>query len=95
VFPLVTGMVVDMTGSFGVALAIGAGARTLGALIIHTMVRVPIIAATLDGGDPLVARVAAPAREDVQRSRADSNSALTSRFDYRAAGGASSPTPRR
>lgn len=49
VSPLVTGIVVDLTGSFVVALAIGAAITTLGALIMHTMVRAPITAATLEG----------------------------------------------
>lgn len=40
--PLVTGMVVDFTGSFVVALAIGAGITVLGAVILQTVVRTPI-----------------------------------------------------
>jgi len=40
--PLVTGMVVDITGSFVVALAIGAGITVLGAVILQTVVRAPI-----------------------------------------------------
>ena len=64
VSPLVTGMVVDMTGSFVVALAIGAGVTTLGAVIMHVMVRRPIGAADLEGlgrlPDGVPPRAAAP-----------------------------------
>jgi nitrate/nitrite transporter NarK len=42
VSPLVTGMVVDATGSFVMALAIGAGVTILGAVILHFGVRAPI-----------------------------------------------------
>ncbi len=40
--PLVTGMVVDMTGSFVMALTIGAGVTILGAVILQVVVREPI-----------------------------------------------------
>jgi MFS family permease len=57
VSPLVTGIVVDMTGSFVVALAIGAGITILGAVILQTMVRAPISAEALEaGGAVLVPR---------------------------------------
>ena len=42
VSPLVTGMVVDTTGSFVMALAIGAGVTILGAVILQLGVRAPI-----------------------------------------------------
>jgi MFS family permease len=42
VSPLVTGMVVDVTGSFVVALAIGAAITIVGAVVLQTMVRTPI-----------------------------------------------------
>jgi MFS family permease len=48
VSPLVTGMVVDLTGSFVVALAIGAGITVLGAVILQTVVRAPIASADLE-----------------------------------------------
>ncbi len=48
VSPLVTGMVVDMTGSFVIALAIGAGITVLGAIILQTAVRTPISAEALE-----------------------------------------------
>ncbi len=50
VSPLVTGIVVDMTGSFVVALAIGAGITVLGAIILQTTVRSPIPAQALESG---------------------------------------------
>jgi cyanate permease len=57
VSPLVTGIVVDVTGSFVVALAIGAGITILGAVILQMMVRAPIPAEALEaGGAVLVAR---------------------------------------
>jgi len=49
VSPLVTGIVVDVTGSFVVALGIGAAVTTCGALIMHLMVRGQISSAVLDG----------------------------------------------
>ena len=48
VSPLATGMVVDLTGSFVIALAIGAGVTILGAVILQTVVRTPISSAMLD-----------------------------------------------
>jgi len=55
VSPLITGMVVDLTGSFVVALAIGAGITILGAVILQTVVRAPISSEALEGGrSPLV-----------------------------------------
>jgi hypothetical protein len=42
VSPIVTGMGVDFTGSFMIALAIGAAITILGAVILQTMVRQPI-----------------------------------------------------
>jgi MFS family permease len=48
VSPLVTGMVVDLTGSFVIALAIGAGITILGAVILQTVVRSPISSEALD-----------------------------------------------
>jgi hypothetical protein len=53
VSPLVTGMVVDLTGSFVVALAIGAGITILGAVILQTVVRTPISTAALETVAPL------------------------------------------
>jgi MFS family permease len=50
VSPLVTGIVVDVTGSFVIALAIGAGITVLGAIILHTAVRAPIPAEALEAG---------------------------------------------
>jgi MFS family permease len=50
VSPLVTGIVVDMTGSFVIALAIGAGITVLGAIILQTAVRAPIPAEALEAG---------------------------------------------
>jgi MFS family permease len=49
VSPLVTGIVVDVTGSFVVALAIGAGITVLGAVILQFVVRSPISAEALEG----------------------------------------------
>jgi MFS family permease len=49
VSPLVTGIVVDVTGSFVVALAIGAGITVLGAMILQFVVRSPISAEALEG----------------------------------------------
>ena len=46
VSPLVTGMVVDITGSFVIALMIGAGVTILGSIILQLGVRAPI--ASLD-----------------------------------------------
>jgi hypothetical protein len=53
---LVTGMVVDLTGSFVVALAIGAGITILGAVILQTVVRAPISSEALEAAAPLRAR---------------------------------------
>jgi hypothetical protein len=48
-------MVVDLTGSFVVALAIGAGITILGAVILQTVVRAPISSEALEAGrSPLV-----------------------------------------
>jgi MFS family permease len=58
VSPLVTGIVVDVTGSFVVALAIGAGITVLGAVILQLGVRSPISADDLDGATPVPAPVA-------------------------------------
>jgi MFS family permease len=49
VSPLVTGIVVDVTGSFVVALAIGAGVTILGAFILQVGVRSPILTEELEG----------------------------------------------
>jgi MFS family permease len=49
VSPLVTGMVVDLTGSFVMALAIGAVMTILAALFLHTTVRAPITAEDMAG----------------------------------------------
>ena len=48
VSPLVTGMVVDQTGSFVGALGIGAGVTILAAIILQTMVREPISSESLN-----------------------------------------------
>lgn len=56
VSPLVTGMVVDFTGSFVMALAIGAGVTILGAVILQVVVRNPITG--LDSAEPLGAPAA-------------------------------------
>jgi MFS family permease len=48
VSPIVTGFVVDETGSFVVALAIGAAITILGAVLLQFMVRAPIDAAELE-----------------------------------------------
>ncbi|MFL5255997.1 MAG: MFS transporter [Rhodopila sp.] len=54
VSPLVTGLVVDLTGSFVLALAVGAGMTILGAVILQLFVREPIGAEALEiGGAPL------------------------------------------
>lgn len=50
--PLVTGMVVDLTGSFVAALAIGAGITILGAVILQLGVRSPITSAELEFDRP-------------------------------------------
>jgi hypothetical protein len=42
--------VVDLTGSFVIALAIGAGITVLGAIILQTAVRAPIPAEALEAG---------------------------------------------
>lgn len=47
--PLVTGFVVDQTGSFVIALAIGAALTVLAAIILHLLVRDPIGAEALEG----------------------------------------------
>ncbi|HVZ10244.1 MFS transporter [Rhodopila sp.] len=58
--PLITGMVVDMTGSFVAALAIGAGMTILGAMILQLGVRSPIASEELDRtGTPRAASAAA------------------------------------
>ena len=57
VSPLVTGMVVDLTGSFVAALAIGAGVTALGAIILQTMVRSPIASEALEATVPHPATV--------------------------------------
>ena len=57
VSPLVTGMVVDLTGSFVIALAIGAAITVLGAVLLQIMVRSPISSEALEGaGAVLVPR---------------------------------------
>ncbi len=58
VSPLVTGIVVDVTGSFVTALAIGAGVTVAGALILQFVVRTPITTAELEAGGSLPATVA-------------------------------------
>jgi MFS family permease len=55
VSPLVTGFVVDMTGSFVIALAIGAGVTIAGALILQFVVRTPITSRELEAGGSLTA----------------------------------------
>ena len=50
VSPWVTGAVVDATGSFTGALAIGAVITVIGAGLLHFLVRTPIGAAELEGG---------------------------------------------
>ena len=49
VSPLVTGFVVDVTGSFVIALAIGAAITVLGAVILQLFVRTQITSADLEG----------------------------------------------
>jgi cyanate permease len=56
VSPLVTGIVVDLTGSFVIALAIGAGITILGAVILQTVVRVPISSEALEGARQCLCR---------------------------------------
>ena len=58
VSPLVTGFVVDVTGSFVIALAIGAGITILGAVLLQTLVRSQITSADLEGD----AAIAVPAQ---------------------------------
>jgi cyanate permease len=53
VSPLVTGIVVDVTGSFVIALAIGAGITVLGAVILQFVVRSPISADALEAVGPV------------------------------------------
>ncbi len=48
VSPIVTGFVVDVTGSFVIALAIGAGITILGAVLLQTLVRSQITSADLE-----------------------------------------------
>jgi MFS family permease len=48
VSPIATGFVVDVTGSFVIALAIGAAITILGAVLLQFMVRAPIDAADLE-----------------------------------------------
>ena len=55
--PLVTGFVVDQTGSFVIALAIGAGMTLGAAVLLQLLVRDPIGAAEL-GGTPVPVPVA-------------------------------------
>jgi MFS family permease len=50
VSPIVTGFVVDQTGSFVIALAIGAAMTVTAAALLHFLVREPIDAVALDGG---------------------------------------------
>jgi MFS family permease len=61
--PLVTGLVVDLTGSFVIVLAIGAGITIVGGVILHTMVRSQISSAALEaaGGVRATLRVQAAA----------------------------------
>ena len=55
VSPLMTGVVVDVTGSFVVAMIIGAVITVGGAAFLHFMVRNPIGAAELEGlPDPAI-----------------------------------------
>jgi nitrate/nitrite transporter NarK len=49
VSPIATGFVVDVTGSFVIALAIGAGITILGAVLLQTLVRSQITSADLEG----------------------------------------------
>jgi MFS family permease len=49
VSPIVTGFVVDQTGSFVIALAIGAAITVLGAVFLQLLVRSQITSADLDG----------------------------------------------
>ncbi len=55
VSPIVTGFVVDMTGSFVIALAIGAGITVLGAVILQFFVRSQITSVDLEGSPIAVA----------------------------------------
>jgi MFS family permease len=48
VSPIVTGFVLDVTGSFVIALAIGAGITILGAVLLKTLVRSQITSADLE-----------------------------------------------
>lgn len=57
VSPLVTGMVVDLTGSFVIALAIGAGITVLAAVILQVVVRTPV---SLEELEPYIAASTAP-----------------------------------
>lgn len=50
VSPIVTGFVVDQTGSFVIALAIGAAITVLGAGLLQVMVRSQITSVDLEGG---------------------------------------------
>jgi MFS family permease len=50
VSPIVTGFVVDTTGSFVIALAIGAAITILGAGLLQVLVRSQITSADLEGG---------------------------------------------
>jgi cyanate permease len=56
VSPLLTGIVVDITGSFVAALAIGAGVTILGAIVLQVGVRTPIALDALERGGPVGAR---------------------------------------
>ena len=47
--PIVTGIIVDATGSFVLALLIGAGMAVLGALVYLLMVTTPISGTELEG----------------------------------------------
>jgi MFS family permease len=55
VSPIVTGFVVDQTGSFVIALVIGAGMTVTAAALLHFLVREPIDAADLEGAMVAVA----------------------------------------
>jgi MFS family permease len=54
VSPIVTGLVVDLTGSFVIALAIGAAITVLGAVLLQFLVRSQISSAELEGGQAAV-----------------------------------------
>jgi MFS family permease len=54
VSPIVTGFVVDVTGSFVIALAIGAAITVLGAVLLQFLVRSQISSAELEGTQVIV-----------------------------------------